>query len=103
VFGEALQGVRENMEGLRENMARRFDGVDREIFLLKDASLTHTRELKKHTGELKRHARELKEVNHQLIEIRTSVDRVACTSNGLGAAGRVRRVGRSPEAETRSR
>jgi len=55
VFGEALQGLREHMDC-------RFDGVDREILLLKDASLTHTRELK--------------EVNHQLREIRTSVDRV---------------------------
>jgi archaellum component FlaC len=41
----------------------RFDGIDQEILLLKDASLTHTRELK--------------EVNHQLREIRTSVDRLA--------------------------
>jgi hypothetical protein len=77
VFGEALQGLRENMalrfdgidrrfDGIDRRFGgidRRFDGIDQEILLLKDASLTHTRELK--------------EVNHQLREIRTSVDRLA--------------------------
>jgi archaellum component FlaC len=77
VFGEALQGLRENMalrfdeidrrfDGIDDRFERidhRFDGIDQEILLLKDASLTHTRELK--------------DVNHQLREIRTSVDRLA--------------------------
>ena len=84
VFGEALQGLHENMalrfDGIDDRFERidhrfdgidhrfdgidgRFDGIDQEILLLKDASLTHTRELK--------------EVNHQLREIRTSVDRLA--------------------------
>jgi chromosome segregation ATPase len=42
VFGEALEGVREEMNGLREDMNgrfeaidRRFDGVDREIAFVK--------------------------------------------------------------------
>jgi hypothetical protein len=77
LFGEALQGLRENMALRFDGIDRRFDGIDhrldgidhwldgidQEILLLKDASLTHTRELK--------------EVNHQLREIRTSVDRLA--------------------------
>jgi hypothetical protein len=63
VFCEALQGLRENMALRFDGIDRRFDGIDQEILLLKDASLTHTRELK--------------EVNHQLREIRTSVDRLA--------------------------
>jgi hypothetical protein len=63
VFGEALQGLRENMALGFDGIDGRFDGIDHEILLLKDASLTHTRELK--------------EVNHQLREIRTSVDRLA--------------------------
>jgi archaellum component FlaC len=56
---DRFDGIDDRFDGIDG----RFDGIDQEILLLKDASLTHTRELK--------------EVNHQLREIRTSVDRLA--------------------------
>jgi hypothetical protein len=82
VFGEALHGVQHDLEAVKQDVQgvkqslvefrtevdARFDRVEGEIGLLKDAVLTNTRELKDH-------GRELKDQGRQLAELRVAVSR----------------------------
>jgi hypothetical protein len=58
-FGEALQSFREDVD-------RRFDGVEQDITLLKDAVLEQGRELKEHGRKLEEHGRNLEEQGREL-------------------------------------
>ncbi len=52
VFGEALQGLREQMEARFEAVDRRFDRTDHELGLVKTAVLENSRQLREHASAL---------------------------------------------------
>jgi chromosome segregation ATPase len=73
VFGEALQGVRDNLTDLRGEMDRRFDGVDREIALVKGEIVVVKGDLSAVKGELSVVKGELSVVKTDLSLVKSAV------------------------------
>ena len=96
VFGEALQAVREDVQGLRgevhglrteihgvrdelhgfrAEVATRFEGVDRELGLVKVVLVEHTRDIREIRGELRDVRNELGDVQATVTRVEGALDR----------------------------
>jgi chromosome segregation ATPase len=90
VFGEALQGSREEVAAGFQQVDRRLHVLERDVSvvkgdvsilkgdmaLVKTAVLEHSRDLKELRATSLEHTRELKEVKSDLAEVRMAVDRL---------------------------